>query len=283
MREQPRIFAVAAAGSVVFGALTSLDAWALGWATSDVLLPALDSGRMPATGLLLTVPAVFGGLALLRATGIFSRWLGAKVMQFRLQSAYRRRVTAKYLAMPVSALQRRPTGQVLSNASSDVEAAWSPLSELPMGVGVAVMVVFAVVQMLLVDPLMAAAGLLVIPLTAIVTVVHHSRSAALTARQQVVRAELSQVAHESFDGALVVKTLGRADAETERFAAKSRELRDVSIRLGRLRAAFDPVLEAIPSFGVFAVLAIGSWQVSRGSSTPGDMVTIAYLLTVIAA
>ena len=46
-------------------------------------------------------------------------------------------------------------------------------------------------------------------------------------RAQQLRAEVSEIAHESFDGAMVVKTLGREGEETERFAAKARELRDV--------------------------------------------------------
>ncbi len=40
-------------------------------------------------------------------------------------------------------------------------------------------------------------------------------------RAQQLRAEVSEIAHESFDAALVVKTLGREDVETERFAAKA--------------------------------------------------------------
>ena len=63
-------------------------------------------------------------------------------------------------------------------------------------------------------------------------------------RAQQLRAELSEIAHESFDGAMVVKTLGRETEETDRFAAKAHELRDVNIRAGRIRAAFDPTLAA---------------------------------------
>ena len=65
-------------------------------------------------------------------------------------------------------------------------------------------------------------------------------------RAQQLRAEVSEIAHESFDGALVVKTLGREGEETERFAAQARELRDVNVRAGRVRAAFDPALAALP-------------------------------------
>jgi ABC-type multidrug transport system fused ATPase/permease subunit len=101
-------------------------------------------------------------------------------------------------------------------------------------------------------------------------------------RAQALRAEVSEVAHESFDGALVVKTLGREEQETERFAERAHALRDVAVRAGRVRAAFDPALEALPNLGVLAVLSVGVWRVLEGQTDPGDVVTIAYLLTIVA-
>src|SRR3712207_7370204 len=45
-------------------------------------------------------------------------------MGYRLQAEYRRRGTGQYLRLPLSWHQRHPTGQLLSNANSDVEASW---------------------------------------------------------------------------------------------------------------------------------------------------------------
>ena len=80
---------------------------------------------------------------------------------------------------------------------------------------------------------------------------------------------------------MVVKTLGREGEETARFAERSRELRDVNIRVGRIRAAFDPAIAALPSLGVLIVLAVGVSRVTSGATAPGDVVTIAYLLTIV--
>ena len=100
-------------------------------------------------------------------------------------------------------------------------------------------------------------------------------------KAQELRAEVSEIAHESFDGAMVVKTLGREGEETGRFAAKARELRDVNIRAGAIRAAFDPTLAALPNLGVLVVLAVGVNRVLNGHTDPADVVTIAYLLTIV--
>jgi ABC-type multidrug transport system fused ATPase/permease subunit len=281
IRREPWIFTVSTLGSVLFGALTVADAWVLGWSTDHVLLPAFDEGTTTA-GALLAVLALFLGVALLRAVGIVARRLGAGVMQYRMQAAYRREVTAQYLRLPMSWHQQHPTGVLLSNANSDVEAAWAPIAPLPMAVGTIAMVVIAVAQMLLVDLTMAAVGLLVFPLVTAATLTYQRFSSPLFTRIQALRAELSEVAHESFDGAMVVKTLGRESEETARFAEKAAQLRDLGIRVGRIRAVFDPLLEALPGFGVLGVLGVGVWRIRHGEADPGDVVTIAYLLTIVA-
>ncbi len=281
IRREPWIFTVSTIGSVLFGALTVADAWVLGWATDHVLLPAFDTGTTTA-GALIAVVALFVGVAILRAVGIVARRLGAGVMQYRMQAAYRRELSRQYLRLPISWHQRHPTGQLLSNANADVEAAWAPIAPLPMAVGTVAMLVIAVVQMLVVDLTMAAVGLMVFPLVTIATLTYQYFSSPLFTRIQALRAELSEIAHESFDGAMVVKTLGREGEETGRFAAKADQLRDLGIRVGRIRAAFDPLLEALPGFGVLGVLVVGVWQVQRGHAAPGDVVTIAYLLTIVA-
>jgi ABC-type multidrug transport system fused ATPase/permease subunit len=281
IRREPWIFTISTLGSLLFGALTVADAWVLGWSTDHVLLPAFDTGTTTA-GLLLAVLGLFLGVAILRAVGIVARRLGAGVMQYRMQAAYRREVTAQYLRLPMSWHQRHPAGQLLSNANSDVEAAWAPIAPLPMAVGTLAMVAIAVVQMLLVDLTMAAVGLLVFPLVTVATLTYQRFSSPLFTQIQALRAELSEVAHESFDGAMVVKTLGRETEETARFAEKAEQLRDLGIRVGRIRAVFDPMLEAIPGFGVLGVLGVGVWRIRHGHADPGDLVTIAYLLTIVA-
>jgi ABC-type multidrug transport system fused ATPase/permease subunit len=162
-----------------------------------------------------------------------------------------------------------------------VEAAWGPIAPLPMAVGTLAMMVIAVAQMFVADVVLALVGLLVFPLVIAANIVYQRMASPLMTRAQQLRAEVSEVAHESFDGALVVKTLGREGQETERFADRAHELRDVNVRAGRVRAAFDPILAALPSFGVLVVLAVGVSRVLSGATDAGDVVTVAYLLTIV--
>ena len=280
IRREPWIFTLSTLGSVLFGALTVADAWVLGWSTDHVVLPAFEDGDIRPGGL-VTIVALFVAVAILRAVGIVARRLGAGVMQYRMQAHYRRDVTRQYLRLPMSWHQQHPTGQLLSNANSDVEAAWAPIAPLPMAVGTVAMMVIAVAQMVFTDLVLAAIGLLVFPVVIVINVVFQRLQSPLMTRAQALRAELSEVAHESFDGGLVVKSLGREAEETERFAHKAQQLREVNIRAGRIRAAFDPLLEALPNLGVLLVLVVGVVRVSAGLTDPGNVVTVAYLLTIV--
>ncbi|WP_084685703.1 ABC transporter ATP-binding protein [Nonomuraea coxensis] len=281
VRTEKAVFALAVLASAVYGGMTVASAWALGWATENVVLPAFAEGRVGA-GALWAGAGFILGTALLKALGVAGRRILAGVMQYRMQARSRRDVTKQYLRLPLSWHHRHPTGQLLSNASADAEAAWAPLAPLPMAVGVIVMLVTAAVAMVFTDLVLALVGFLIFPAIAVLNLVYQRRLSPLATRAQQLRAEVSEIAHESFDGALVVKTLGREDLETKRFQRRAHELRDANIAVGRVRGLFDPMLEALPTLGVLAVLAVGAMRLSGGAIGSGDLVQVAYLFTLLA-
>lgn len=281
VRHEPFVFGLAVGGSAVYGFMTVASAWVIGRVTDRVVVPAFHDGRTTSGALAgagLTIVAV----AVLKAIGIVGRRLGAGVMQYRLQARYRRAVTGQYLRLPLSWHQQHPTGQLLSNANADVEAMWFPVAPMPMAVGVLVMLAVAGVALVLTDVVLSLIGFLVFPAIFALNVYYQRRLSPLATRAQQLRAEVSGVAHESFDGALVVKTLGREEHETERFQAVARELRDAQIAVGRVRGLFDPALEALPTLGVLAVLVVGTARIRSGAMDAGELVQVAYLFTLLA-
>jgi ABC-type multidrug transport system fused ATPase/permease subunit len=278
--EEPWVFAFSVLASALYGAMTVADGWALGWATDHVIRPALERGDTT-FGAVASLIALFLGIAVLRAIGVVGRRVGAGVMQFRLQATYRQRVTRQYLKLPLEWHHRHPTGQLLSNANADVESTWYPIAPLPMAVGVIAMLAFATAAMFAADPWLALVGCLVFPLVFVANVIFQRTLQPLATRAQELRADVSEVAHESFDGALVVKTLGREAAETERFKQPTFALQDANIAVNRARGAFDPVIEGLPRIGVLAVLLVGVGRVRSGAADAGDVVQVAFLFTLI--
>ncbi|MFK4089723.1 ABC transporter ATP-binding protein [Kribbella sp. NPDC020789] len=278
--EEPWVFALSVAASMLYGAMTVADGWALGWATDHVIRPAIERGDTT-FGALAALISLFLGIAILRAIGVVGRRVGAGVMQFRLQATYRRRVTRQYQKLPLEWHHQHPTGQLLSNANADVESIWFVIAPLPMAIGVLAMLAFATVAMFMADVWLALVGCLVFPLVFLANVIFQRILQPLATRAQQLRADVSEVAHESFDGALVVKTLGREAAETERFRAPTYALRDANIAVNKARGMFDPVIDALPRIGVLIVLLVGVGRVRSGAADAGDVVQVAFLFTLI--
>jgi ATP-binding cassette, subfamily B, bacterial len=281
IREQQLLFWVSVIGSVLFGFMTVADARVLGWATDHVIRPSFARGDV-AEGALVGAVLLFMAVAILRALGIVGRRLVGGIVYYRLVADYRRRVTRQYLTLPMSWHHRHPTGQLLSNANADVEGAWSVFMPLPMAIGVIAMLVAAIFEMVRADLVLTLVGLVVFPALFGINVFYQRWLSPKVAHAQSLRGAVSAVAHESFDGALVVKSLGRETDETDRFRDVSHELRDANIAVGRIRSLFDPLLEALPNVGILLVVLLGVGRVSSGAADPGDVVSVAYLFTVVA-
>ncbi len=281
IKGQPRWFSLAVFGSVIYGVMTGLTAWAIGWVTRQAVSPAIAARHVTA-GQLWFIGGVLGGVVLVNVVGVIIRRLAGGIAMYNLGADYRRQVTRQYLRLPLSWHHRHPSGQLLSNANADVEATWNIFAPLPMAIGVIVMVVFAVVQMVLVDPFLAIVGLTVFPMLLLANVAFQRAMSPRVTRAQQLRADVSEVAHESFEAALIVKSLGREDHEAERFRVVTHALRDANIEVGRTRGRFDPAIEAIPTIGTLAVLLVGALRVRSGNLSAAEVVQIAYLFSITA-
>ncbi|GAA0518472.1 multidrug ABC transporter ATP-binding protein [Paractinoplanes deccanensis] len=281
IRTEPRLFTVGVVGSSVFGLLVIANSYVVGYVIGHVVVPAFSRGSAR-TGELALIAAVFIGISALRVASVFGRRLGAGFMQFRLQARYRRAVTSRYLSLPPSWHQRHATGTLLSNANSDVEAAFVPIAPLPFAVGTIVMIVAAVISLFFTDWVLALVGVTLFPALFGLNFVYSRAMSPRQIRAQRMRAKVSAVAHESFDGALVVKTMGREADESRRFGVFVTELRDALISVGRLRGLFDPLMDALPSLGTLAVLLLGAWRLETGAISVAELVTVSFLFTVLA-
>ncbi|MCL2594334.1 MAG: ABC transporter ATP-binding protein/permease [Promicromonosporaceae bacterium] len=280
MKSTPRIYVIAITASALFGAATVAVSAAVGWATNSVVVPAIG-GDDYAQGRIWLAGVVLFAAAVLLAAGVWGRRVGAGWGTVNVGAIHRRRLSAAYLRLPLSWHRSHPAGELLAHASSDVDAATNVFNPWPFALGVVVMLTIASVMLILTDPWLALAALILIPLMIVVNMVFVSKMTPAVVRAQKLRATVSDVAHESFEAALLVKSLGTADREEQRFAAKTQELRAANTRVGRVRAIFDPIIDILPHLGTLTVLAVGAWRVAGGYIDAGNVVTAGYLLTVM--
>lgn len=281
VRRRPAPFVLAVLGAVLYGIMTAAMAWVVGFVTDHHVLPAVAAGELTRGGVVGILTTV-GAVVLALTVGVIMRRIGGAVTMFDVAADDRRQVTRQYLRLPLSWHHRHPSGQLLSNANADVEATWFVFMPLPMALGVIVMLAFGLLQMLLVDPVMALIGGIIFPLLMLVNALYQRRMSPLATRAQQLRAEVSEVAHESLEASLVVKTMGAEARESERFAVSARRLRAANIAVGRTRGAFDPVIEAIPQLGTLLVLAVGTTRVATGQMSAAEVVQVAYLIALLA-
>ena len=146
------------------------------------------------------------------------------------------------------------------------------LKPLAFSVSVVLLVVVSVVSIFLVHPLLALIAAVLFPALVVISRKYTSlvEEPAALAQQRV--GDVSAIAHESFDGAVVVKTLGREAAEVERMLKASDRLRQWRVRVGRLRANFEPLIDALPNVGIILLILVGASLVSSGDASEGDLV-----------
>ena len=280
VRMHPLPFAISLIGGVLYSAATVASTIILGRVTDEIIYPAFRSGVETRT--------LWGGVAALvcvvavRAGAIVLRRYFAGMTSYRMQASLRTRVIERYRDLPLAFHRSRPAGELLAHAEADVQAATDVLNPVPFSVTVIFLVLFAVVSLILTDPLLASVGLVVLPLLGLLNRLYgRTVEPAATAAQQAI-GEVSAVAHESIDGALVVKTLGREDSEVARFDHRAAVLQQERVRMGRLRAAFEPAFETVPNLGIIALLAMGAWRLSTGAVTVGTLVQLVSLFQLLA-
>jgi ABC-type multidrug transport system fused ATPase/permease subunit len=218
----------------------------------------------------------------LRALGIMIRRFYSGVSGERVMATLRTRIADRYRRLALAYHRGTPTGELLAHMEADVKAAVDVFWPVPFATGVVVLVLLASLQLFTTDLYLALVAMALFPTLAVMNRSFAKRMEEPARLAQERTGEVSAVAHESIDGALVVKTLGREAAETERFAVKADALRTERVRAGYIRAGFEAALEALPTAAIAVLLVVGAWRVSAGAVTLGQLIGFIALFDLLA-
>ncbi len=284
VRAQSRPFLVSVGGATLFAVMAVGGTVVVGRVTDDILVPALDvspDGGVSRGTIALGALAIVAA-SLLRMLGVVLRRYFGQMAQRRMQMSWFNQVTDRYLGVPLRWFDDHPAGELLAHADADCERSTMVMQPLPFSLGVVVIILVSMVQLALVDLTLMAVGLALFPSLALLNRYYTRRVEVPAAEAQARVGEVSTVAHESFEGALVVKTLGLEAREVERLHAAADRLRQERLVVGRLRASFEPGLDALPNLGTVVVLGLGAWRVSSGAVTIGELVQVMTLFGILA-
>jgi ATP-binding cassette subfamily B protein len=276
----PRPFVIAVAGAMVYALGTVAQSWVLGQVVDRAVTPRFETGRFDA-GVAVAAACAIVAVGLVKTVGIICRRIAATMVHANVQATLRERLVERYHRLPLTWHHEHPVGELLSRAEGDLDAASDILSPLPFATGVLTMLGAAAVWLFLADPFLAALGLLVVPAILVLNLAFQRRVERPTTLGQERLGAMSAVAHESFDGALVVKALQAEQAEGRRFAAKAELLRDARIEAARVTANFEASLDALPALATVALLVIGVWRIEQGAITAGTLVGLINLFALL--
>ena len=276
----PRPFVIAVAGAAVYALGTVAQSWVLGQVVDRAVTPRFETGQLRAATAIAAACAIVA-VGLVKTAGIITRRIAATIVHANVQATLREGLTERYHRLPLTWHQRHPAGELLSRAEGDLDAASEILSPLPFATGVLTMLGATVVWLFLADPFLAVLGLLVVPGILALNLVFQRRVERPTTLGQERLGDMSAVAHESFDGALVVKALQAEEAEGRRFADKAELLRDARIEAARVTANFEASLDALPALTTVALLVIGIWRIEQGAITAGTLVGLINLFALL--
>jgi ABC-type multidrug transport system fused ATPase/permease subunit len=276
----PGPFTISVAGSSVFALTSVLGTIVLGRVTDHVIIPSFKGDVASSTIWAGAIAIVV--VAFIRSAGVIARRYFAGMTAAANMATLRHQIADRYLDVPLSFHREHTTGTLLAHADNDVMVASEVINPLPFSTGLMLLIVFSLIALFAIDPLLTLVGLVLFPAMFALNRFYTRRVElpAQTVQERV--GDVSAITHESFEAVMVVKTLGRQDAEVERLGQAADQLRVARVRVGALRALFEPTLDALPNLAIIALLAVGGWRVSTGAISPGDLVQAMALFTLLA-
>jgi len=243
-------------------------------------LPALD--RLDPLALGGLAAALIVGLASVSAlTGYLTSYLTAAAAE-RIGADVRAELHASMLRLPARFHDRNRTGDLTTRLTSDVGrvqdmlVAWLS-SLLPRGLTLAGMLAV----LFLVDPVMAAAGLAVMPPLALLAIARRRRVRAAQHDYRGHQGALASHLTEVVRGVRLIQAFGAEAQAQHSFAARNRDAFQSSLRVLDLGARYGPLADVLLAVGAGLVLWLGVARVISGRMTVGVLlVVLSYLASM---
>ncbi|MEU9337666.1 ABC transporter ATP-binding protein [Streptomyces sp. NPDC048290] len=228
---------------------------------------AADGGSadaVTATAALLAAVAVAQGLSAGHGLSLLSR-LGESAL-----ARLRERFVERALALPLDRVEKAGAGDLTARVTADVsliaEAVRNALPELVRSL---LTIVLTLGAMALLDWRFLLAALLAVPVQALTARWYVRRAVPLYAAQRVAAGAQQQQLLDTVAGSSTVRAFRLEHAHTERVAARSRSVVDLTMRGVNLVLGFYSRLHIAEYLGLAAVLFTGYWLVRDGSASLG--------------
>ncbi|MGW1072693.1 ABC transporter ATP-binding protein [Streptomyces sp. NPDC002537] len=238
----------------------------------DDVIGARSRPLAPWAGLLIAAAVVVYGLTYLR------RYYGGR-LALDVQHDLRTEMYASIARLDGKRQDELSTGQVVGRGTSDLQLVQSLLFMLPMMIGNILLFVISLAVMVFLSPLLTVIALAVAPALWFLAKRSRVKLFPATWYAQGQAAAVAGVVDGAVTGVRVVKGFGQEAQEAAKLREVSRRLFAGRLRTVRLNSRYTPALQAVPSLGQVAMLAVGGWMATRGQITLGTFVAFSTYLS----
>ncbi|WP_081982294.1 ABC transporter ATP-binding protein [Streptacidiphilus albus] len=215
--------------------------------------------------------ALIGAAALVFGATLVRRYWGGK-LALDVQHDLREDLFDSLTRLDGARQDSLDTGQVVGRATSDLQMIQGLLSMMPMMIGNVLLFVLSIVVMLFLSPLLTLIAIAMAPALWWFAQLSRKKLFPATWSAQQEAGAVAGVVDGAVSGVRVVKGFGQEEQELDRLERTSRRLFALRLRGIRLNARYSPAMQAIPSLGQVAVLALGGYLALQGEVTLGTFV-----------
>ena len=226
----------------------------------------IDFGALAAT-LLLAV-----GLYLLASVFLWAQgYIMAGIAQ-RTVYGMRRDVDVKLARLPLKYFDSHSHGDILSRVTNDIDNVSTTLQQgLSQILSSLLSVVGTLGFMIWISPLLALVSLVVVPLSAAVTLIIGRRSQTEFKAQWKWTGSLNGHVEEMHTGHALVQVFGRTGKAQDEFDRHNGQLFRSSFRAQFLSGIIQPAINFLANLNYVTIAVIGGYRVATGTMTLGDV------------
>lgn len=191
----------------------------------------------------------------------------------------------KIQRLPMRWFDNKRTGDVMTRVTEDVTAMERVLIDgIEQGVVAVLQVVVMGVALFLQDARLAAVAMIPMPFLVLGAWTYTKTAPERHRRVRKATSSMNSLLHDNIDGIQQIKAFTREDSEHEAFNESSNRLREATLHLMRIWAAYNPSMEFCRNLGYVLVIGFGGWwvmQAPTGEALEKEIGTFAFFLVAL--
>jgi ATP-binding cassette subfamily B protein len=269
---KPGVPALAISFGVLVIAMSAVMPWLIGRAVDDAIEGEPRSVILAsAVGLLLA--------AFVKALAMYVRKRWSWTASIRTEARLRGQLYEHVQGLDIAYHEQIPTGQLMSRASSDLQATREFLAMIPITIGMIAFVAIVTTILVNQDSVLALVVLGGLPIMAVSATRLTRKLHPLVNAQQASLASLTATAEETVTGIRVVKAFGREDSQVKRLAKDASRVLTYASGVIRVRALLQPLFDFFPALSLALITWVGGYRVMNEHISFGVFISFFMYMT----